>query len=68
LIANPVRLLATSVDYRLSPPLLGQHTDEVLTDRLGFDRVPLATLRAAKVIFAVCLLFNPRVSSGVTIG
>ena len=29
-IANPVRLSATPPDYRIPPPLLGAHTDEVL--------------------------------------
>jgi crotonobetainyl-CoA:carnitine CoA-transferase CaiB-like acyl-CoA transferase len=49
-IANPVRLSETPADYRLPPPLLGQHTDEVLSDRLGFDAAQLATLRANDVI------------------
>ncbi|MEY2876091.1 MAG: hypothetical protein RLZZ373_3462 [Pseudomonadota bacterium] len=34
-VANPVRLSATPVVYRSAPPLLGQHTDEVLADWLG---------------------------------
>jgi len=35
LVANPMRLSATPVSYRLPPPGLGQHTDEVLADWLG---------------------------------
>jgi crotonobetainyl-CoA:carnitine CoA-transferase CaiB-like acyl-CoA transferase len=31
LVANPVRLSETPADYRIAPPTLGQHTDEVLT-------------------------------------
>jgi crotonobetainyl-CoA:carnitine CoA-transferase CaiB-like acyl-CoA transferase len=49
-IANPVRLSETPADYRLPPPLLGQHTDEVLSSRLGLDADELARLRAQGVI------------------
>jgi crotonobetainyl-CoA:carnitine CoA-transferase CaiB-like acyl-CoA transferase len=35
-IANPMRLSATPVSYRLPPPLLGEHTRDVLND-LGFS-------------------------------
>jgi crotonobetainyl-CoA:carnitine CoA-transferase CaiB-like acyl-CoA transferase len=36
-IANPVRLSATPVSYRLPPPLLGEHNQEVLVS-LGYTR------------------------------
>ena len=49
-IANPVRLSATPADYRLAPPLLGEHTEEILTDRLGLDAAAIAALRAKAVI------------------
>jgi crotonobetainyl-CoA:carnitine CoA-transferase CaiB-like acyl-CoA transferase len=49
-IANPVRLSETPPDYRLPPPLLGQHTAEVLTERLGLDEARLAALRKNDVI------------------
>src|SRR5215467_7058558 len=49
-IANPVRLSETPPDYRLPPPLLGQHTDEVLSERLGFDAAKLTALRENGVI------------------
>jgi crotonobetainyl-CoA:carnitine CoA-transferase CaiB-like acyl-CoA transferase len=49
-IANPVRLSETPPDYRLAPPLLGQHTEEVLGERLGLDRKALAELRERGVI------------------
>ncbi len=35
LVANPIRLSATPVQYRQAPPTLGEHTDEVLRDWLG---------------------------------
>ncbi len=46
-IANPVRLSETPADYRISPPLLGTHTDEVLGALGGLD---LADLRARGVV------------------
>ncbi len=49
-IANPVRLSRTPADYRLPPPLLGQHTEEVLRDRLGLEEDRLAALREGGVI------------------
>ena len=49
-IANPVRLSETPPDYRLPPPLLGQHTDEVLVERLGLSAAKLAELRRDEVI------------------
>jgi crotonobetainyl-CoA:carnitine CoA-transferase CaiB-like acyl-CoA transferase len=49
-IANPVRLSETPPDYRLPPPLLGQHTDEVLSERLHFEAAKLAALREKGVI------------------
>ena len=49
-IANPVRLSETPVDYRLPPPLLGQHTDEVLAERLGLGEAELKALRERDII------------------
>jgi crotonobetainyl-CoA:carnitine CoA-transferase CaiB-like acyl-CoA transferase len=49
-IANPVRLSETPPDYRLPPPLLGQHTDEVLAERRGLGAAELAELRRNDVI------------------
>ena len=49
-VANPVRLSETPVDYRVPPPVLGQHTDEVLAGRLGLAPAALADLRAKGVI------------------
>lgn len=49
-IANPVKLSETPADYRMAPPLLGEHTETVLADRLGLDRAALAALRDKGVI------------------
>jgi len=45
LIASPLKLSETPVQYRHHPPLLGQHTDEVLREVLGYDDDRIATLR-----------------------
>ncbi len=49
-IANPVRLSETPPDYRIAPPRLGAHTDEVLGDRLGIDTATRDALRGKGVI------------------
>lgn len=46
LLSNPVRLSETPPVARLRPPLLGEHTDTVLTD-LGYPPERIAVLRAA---------------------
>ncbi|MGY8812400.1 MAG: CaiB/BaiF CoA transferase family protein [Pseudomonadales bacterium] len=35
LVASPIRLSRTPVEYRIAPPLLGEHNAEVLADWLG---------------------------------
>ena len=50
LIASPLKLSETPVQYRHHPPLLGQHTDEVLRDVLGYDEARIAELRDAGAI------------------
>ncbi|HQT64738.1 MAG: CoA transferase [Acidocella sp. 20-57-95] len=50
LVANPVRLSETPADYRLPPPVLGQHTKEVLESWLGLDEAALSALKAKNVI------------------
>ena len=49
LVASPMRFSETPVEYRLAPPALGQHTEEVLRG-LGKSDAEIAQLRAAKVI------------------
>jgi len=49
-IANPVKLSETPADYRIAPPLLGEHTEAVLGDRLGLDATALAALRGKQII------------------
>jgi crotonobetainyl-CoA:carnitine CoA-transferase CaiB-like acyl-CoA transferase len=50
LVANPIRLSETPADYRLAPPLLGQHTDEVLEDWLQISAERRAELRRKGIL------------------
>jgi crotonobetainyl-CoA:carnitine CoA-transferase CaiB-like acyl-CoA transferase len=50
MIANPVKLSETPADYRLPPPVLGQHTDQILSEKLGMDAAALAALREKGII------------------
>jgi crotonobetainyl-CoA:carnitine CoA-transferase CaiB-like acyl-CoA transferase len=49
-VANPVRFSASPVQYHRPPPLLGEHTSEVLRDVLQMDEQGIAELRQRKVI------------------
>jgi len=49
-VANPVRFSDTPVAYELPPPLLGQHTRDVLRERLGLDEARMDALAQRKVI------------------
>lgn len=49
-VASPLRLSDSAVSYDRGPPLLGEHTDEVLAEQLGFDADRLADLRKKGVI------------------
>jgi crotonobetainyl-CoA:carnitine CoA-transferase CaiB-like acyl-CoA transferase len=50
LIGNPIKMSKTQLDYRITPPLLGQHTDEVLEELLGMGANDRQTLRDGGVI------------------
>ncbi|HTT97860.1 MAG TPA: CaiB/BaiF CoA-transferase family protein [Rhizomicrobium sp.] len=50
LVASPLRLSGTPPEYRSAPPLLGQHTDEVLNGVLSIEADEIARLRAAKIV------------------
>jgi crotonobetainyl-CoA:carnitine CoA-transferase CaiB-like acyl-CoA transferase len=49
-LGAPYRIGGQTLPLRLPPPLLGQHTDEVLGDVLGLSSEDLAKLHADKVI------------------
>jgi crotonobetainyl-CoA:carnitine CoA-transferase CaiB-like acyl-CoA transferase len=50
LVASPMKLSATPVRTDLPPPLLGQHTDEVLQHLLGCTEARLAALKQNGII------------------
>jgi len=50
LVASPMRMSATPVQYDKAPPLLGQHTDQVLQELLGYSAEQLDQLRDKKII------------------
>ncbi|MBS4045499.1 MAG: CoA transferase [Alphaproteobacteria bacterium] len=49
-VASPLRLSESPVSYDRGPPLLGEHTDEVLAEQLGFDAAKLQALHDKGVI------------------
>jgi crotonobetainyl-CoA:carnitine CoA-transferase CaiB-like acyl-CoA transferase len=49
-VGIPFRLNGTPAAIRRAPPLLGQHTEEVLSGELGMSAARIAQLRAEKVI------------------
>jgi crotonobetainyl-CoA:carnitine CoA-transferase CaiB-like acyl-CoA transferase len=50
LVSSPIRLSATPVRTDLPPPLLGQHTDEVLRELLNYSDAKLSELKSGKTI------------------
>jgi succinate---hydroxymethylglutarate CoA-transferase len=50
MVGIPFRLNGTPAAIRRAPPLLGQHTEEVLGKELGMSAARIAQLRAEKVI------------------
>ncbi len=50
LVGSPMKMSVTPAQALSAPPLLGQHTDQVLRDLLGYDADTLAGLRAGQVI------------------
>ena len=49
-VANPIKLSETPIEYDRSPPLLGQHSDEVLQRVLGLDPEAISELRDSAII------------------
>ncbi len=50
LVASPIRLSETPVRYDVPPPLIGQHTEAILRDRLGMSAARIVELRRLRVI------------------
>jgi crotonobetainyl-CoA:carnitine CoA-transferase CaiB-like acyl-CoA transferase len=50
MVGPPIRLHGTPAEAAAPPPLLGEHTDEVLTKLLGYSSEAVAALRASGVV------------------
>jgi len=50
MVASPMRFSGTPLEYRRGPPVLGEHTVEVLGGLLGKSEAEMARLRAAGII------------------
>jgi formyl-CoA transferase len=50
LVRNPMRLSASPAETDMAPPLLGQHTDEVLREVLGRSEEEIAALRTKGIL------------------
>ena len=50
LVGSPIKLSRTPVEYRSAPPVLGEHTDEVLGELLGYSAEAIAALKAGGVV------------------
>jgi crotonobetainyl-CoA:carnitine CoA-transferase CaiB-like acyl-CoA transferase len=50
LVTSPIKLSATPVRQDIAPPLLGQHTDEVLAEVLGLTAQRIAELRTNRTV------------------
>ena len=50
MVASPMKLSETPCEIRRHPPLLGEHTDEVLAEILGYDAAKVDELRRAGII------------------
>ncbi|QBF24542.1 CoA transferase [Pseudomonas tructae] len=49
-VASPIRLSKTPVEYRHAPPLLGEHTEQILGEVLGLSNAEIERLRVARVV------------------
>jgi crotonobetainyl-CoA:carnitine CoA-transferase CaiB-like acyl-CoA transferase len=50
LVANPIKYSRTPVSQNTPPPLLGEHTEEILAEVLGKSAADLEALRTRKII------------------
>ena len=49
-VVNPVRFSGQRQRAELAPPMLGEHTDEILAEELGYSQHKISALRAAGAI------------------
>ena len=49
-VRNPIRFSRTSIEHERAPPLLGEHTDSVLAERLGLEPGEVQRLRERGIV------------------
>ncbi|MEZ5849133.1 MAG: CaiB/BaiF CoA-transferase family protein [Hyphomicrobiaceae bacterium] len=49
-IRSPMRFSGTPIEHRVGPPVLGQHTDEVLSQTLGKSAEEIAKLKGSGIV------------------
>ena len=49
-VKNPINFSRTPIVYHQAPPNLGEHTEDVLTELLGYATGDIKKLRHAKII------------------
>jgi crotonobetainyl-CoA:carnitine CoA-transferase CaiB-like acyl-CoA transferase len=50
MVANPMRFSETPITYEAAPPVLGEHTEQVLREVLGLEGAKIDQLRQEKVV------------------
>jgi len=50
LVASPMKLSKTPTEVRMAPPTLGQHTDEILQERLKLDDAAINELHQKGIV------------------
>jgi crotonobetainyl-CoA:carnitine CoA-transferase CaiB-like acyl-CoA transferase len=59
-VANPIRLSGTPIEYRIAPPLLGEHSEQVLRDLLGKSQADVEQLVRDGVIGRIACAGDPQ--------
>lgn len=49
-VGNPIRFSRSAIEYRCAPPLLGEHTEQVLAELLGMSPTQIASLKNKGVV------------------
>jgi crotonobetainyl-CoA:carnitine CoA-transferase CaiB-like acyl-CoA transferase len=50
LVASPIRYSETKIEYETPPPILGQHSNEILTEMMEYSQEEIEILKKNKVI------------------
>ena len=50
ILGSPLTIPTAPAEVRLAPPTLGQHTEEILSELLGYDQAAIAALRDAGAV------------------